>query len=519
MIKLMDKNKKIYIKPNIKLSKFEKSYDNYEDDLDMNNIILNKISERKEKVHLEIFNLIEENMKNIEDKLDFNKEDENLFLNTSKNVEEDNFRNYSGEKISIISFTNSNMQTNSFEKEKKSINNSFQKYDKYKMRNSNNSKNECKKDLNNINIKNKKKNQTIKNKTNLKKAIICKKAHDINNAFDTLTDRETLVNNSNFINFNISSDILDNENIKEERIRNNQSITITDKNNLNKINIKCNTIQKTPSKKNIIKFDNYNNNKKKSNSKESKQNYIPHNFSLYDSTSTSNTLEKNKNKFKFHQSTEENYNNINYLKKNETELIKFFEEMNLPSIYTNKFIVNGFDDLNVILILTKSSIAITNQNLKDIGIANASHRAKILIHLEEKAEIIPYYLKNDIIYNKTKNNNITSNNDNYLNSELYKFFNEIECDKYLNNFKLNGYFNIDLLFSQMLTRQPIDITMLKEDFSIDNEISRYKIMKKLETETKNYVKKLKKRNVCNINNTVIYDDKIYHNSCEPCLIF
>ena len=193
--------------------------------------------------------------------------------------------------------------------------------------------------------------------------------------------------------------------------------------------------------------------------------------------------------------------------------------MNLPSIYTNKFIVNGFDDLNVLLILTQSGIAITNQNLKDIGIINAGDRAKILIHLEEKAEIIPYYLETDIIYSNSVNNSISEYNDRNMKDRLFNFLKEIGCDRYINNFKLNGYFNIELLLSQMLTRQPIDKNMLKDDFYIDNENNRNKILKKLEIETKNYVKKLKGRSVCSINNTIVYDDKIYRNSCEPCIVF
>ena len=50
------------------------------------------------------------------------------------------------------------------------------------------------------------------------------------------------------------------------------------------------------------------------------------NYSLFDSTSTSNTYEKHKNKFKFHQIIDDSYNiNTNiYLKYNKTELINFF---------------------------------------------------------------------------------------------------------------------------------------------------------------------------------------------------
>ncbi len=158
--------------------------------------------------------------------------------------------------------------------------------------------------------------------------------------------------------------------------------------------------------------------------------------------------------------------------------------------------------------MTKTSIAITNQNLKDIGIKCPGHRAKILIHLEEKADIIPLYLEKDIIYN---DKNIYLNN-----NSLFKFCNEIGCQKYLNNFRRNGYFNSELLFSQMLTREPITKQMLIEDLGIVNEENINRIIKGLNEEGINYFKTLKKKNK---NLKIFSDDKLYHNSCEACQIF
>ena len=168
--------------------------------------------------------------------------------------------------------------------------------------------------------------------------------------------------------------------------------------------------------------------------------------------------------------------------------------------------------------LTKTSVAITNRNLKDIGILNTCHRAQILIHLEEKAGIIPYHLERNIIYNKND-----SNRDNKIIGErLFNLFSDIKCERYLNNFKLNGFFNVELLLTQMLIRQPINSEILKEDFYIDDELSRNKIINKLEIESRKYMKKLQKRNLNNNNinnNTITYEDKLFHNPCESCLIF
>ena len=142
---------------------------------------------------------------------------------------------------------------------------------------------------------------------------------------------------------------------------------------------------------------------------------------------------------------------------------------------------------------------------------NASYSAKILIHLEEKAEIISFYLEKDIIYN--------DNNKNFndkCSEKLLNFFKEIECEKYLNNFKLNGYFNVELLLTQMITRQPINERILKEDFYVDDENMRKNIMKKLENEARKYIKGLDKRN---IKQAIKYEDKTYRNHCEARLIF
>jgi hypothetical protein len=71
---------------------------------------------------------------------------------------------------------------------------------------------------------------------------------------------------------------------------------------------------------------------------------------------------------------------------NSTEAMKeidtFLKSMELEK-YTATFIKHGFDDLNMIVDQMKSETAITDKNLKDIGIALPGHRAKILLKLEE----------------------------------------------------------------------------------------------------------------------------------------
>lgn len=499
----MEKRKIIKINTKRKSVKINKIKEYSEDNIDCGEedpiILMNK---RKGKIQEEIFYYINKNMEKIESKLDSGIDD-NLFINSSRNLDDLNFENYSGEKISIMSFSNSNSKTKIMEKEKKSNNNSYHNIDKNNNINSSKLFGKVNTDSKN-NINNKKTIKSNKKRLNLKTIVMSEKKSKNNfiSAIDICPKDEFLIKN---YNYRKSSDILqtDKFNEKNKDIKKN---LFSDRKKARPLTNIFNTPEMIEQKKQINTNES-SNKKSKQNLKEGKINLTSKNFSLYESTSTSNTCEKNKNKFKFHESI----NNNNYLKKNEIELNNFFNEINLPLSYTNKFIENGFDDLNVIILSTKTILAISNQNLKDIGIMNASHRAKILIHLEEKAEIIPFYLEKDIIYNDNNKNFNDKCSEKFLN-----FFRDIDCEKYLNNFKLNGYFNVELLLTQMITRQPINERILKEDFYVDDENMRKNIMKKLDTEATKYIKELNKRN---INQTINYEDKTYRNHCEACLIF
>jgi len=450
-------------------------------------------SKIKETIHLEVINLIKENMTNIESKFA-----DICTNNNSRTFEEDNFKNYSGEKISIFSYSQN-------DKSEESFSNWHQKRDNNTQEIKNKIK--CKKEFQYI-FRVQKKNIIKKNRFSRKKLL--SKINKNNNNNNNSLDKETLVNSSYIGRINNSS--LENDYIEKEKEKEKEKqeiLSYSERTLENKFNYQ-NSSDRT--KKYILKANStqISNQKVKSCFKEG-QNSVHNNFSLYESTSTSNTYEKNK--LKFHQS------DAKYFKKKEKELIHFFDEINLPLNYAKKFIENGFDDLNIILNLTKTHISISNQNLKDIGILNASHRAKILIHLEEKAEIIPYHLERNIIYNKSDSNSTNK----IMGEKMSKFFDEINCEKYLNNFKLNGYFNIELLLTQMFIKQPINSEILKKDFYIDDELCRNRIVNKLEIESRKYMKRLQKRNINrnNINeNTIITNESnMSHYPCEYCLIF
>ena len=106
--------------------------------------------------------------------------------------------------------------------------------------------------------------------------------------------------------------------------------------------------------------------------------------------------------------------------------------------------------------------------------------------MEENADVFPFYLEESIIYSNN------SCKDNLSNDSLFKFLSCIGCEKYANNFRRNRYYNSEILLSQMLTRESISEKMLKEDVCIDSEYIVGKIIKSLNVESRNYIKKLRK---------------------------
>jgi hypothetical protein len=434
------------------------SFMNKKSQLSLNNMTYKEylLKKKKEKIKADIFSLINKKMESIERKMDNNNCDE-ISNNNSKSKNEVIFQDYFGERISTLQI---------LEQENKNNSNDIYYKNEY--------------NLNNYDLKYKKK---IYNKYENLNLINLKKISDSkqkDTSVESLSETQTIINGSYF------SDLCDTLELATINTNKKRSYNII-KNKLdykNKNKLKKILIPKTPLKNSTNYNDNNNTNTlSKIFLKEVKPNY------LYDSTSTCNTDTKNKNK--------------------NSELVNFFTEINLPLVYAIKFIENGFDDLNIILALTKTSTAITNKNLKEIGIKKASHRSQILIHLEERAGIIPFYVENKI-YNNNENNG----NDNKY--ELYKdklfiFLSRIGCEVYLNNFKRNGYCNIELLLTQMSTRQSIDKTMLIEDLCIENENDINNIISNLLLESKKYIKGLKKN--------VIIENNMNQSSCETCLIF
>ena len=244
--------------------------------------------------------------------------------------------------------------------------------------------------------------------------------------------------------------------------------------------------------------------------KEESLNYCHNNSiipSFVQSLTTANTLNREK------YDSPLIINKTSKLFNKKAELSKFILDINLSKKYLNNLIDNGFDDLEVLIIQSKNGIALTDQNLKDIGINLNGDRAKILIHLEELAGNFPFLLEKNIIYS----NKIEKNK----NNSLYTFLASIHLEEYINRFYEKGYYNAELLYTQMVSKFPLTEDVLKTDFGI-NKIGHIKrIMLNLVSCSENYIQRLKYKNIENkyYKPIITFDSNPYLKACEECLIF
>lgn len=205
-------------------------------------------------------------------------------------------------------------------------------------------------------------------------------------------------------------------------------------------------------------------------------------------------------------------NNKKIKQKNKKEnIFKFIQEINLPKEYANNLIDNGFDVLDVLISQTKKGIALSYQNLKDIGIKLPGERAKILVHLEEISGNFNFNLDKEILY---------ANKIDIKNNSLYKFLHRINCEKYINDFIDAGYYNSELLYLQMVSRQPLNEDILIKDIGLDKNDAK-KIVNSLIEGSKNFIEDIKyieENKEKNKNRFIILEENNFK-SCDMCLIF
>jgi len=205
-----------------------------------------------------------------------------------------------------------------------------------------------------------------------------------------------------------------------------------------------------------------------------------------------------------------------------SKIFEFITEINLPKEYANNLIDNGFDNLEMLISQTKNGIALTYENLREIGIKKPGERIKILLHLEEISENFHFIFPKSI-YN---NNNYDNDNSGIKNKSntLRIFLEKIDEKKYFKNFWENGIYNVEVLFVQMISKQPLNENILMNDLNIKKQDAN-KIIIKLYEYSRKYINKLKiinkrKKTEENIisNSSIIYEENNLIKSCD-CILF
>ena len=160
--------------------------------------------------------------------------------------------------------------------------------------------------------------------------------------------------------------------------------------------------------------------------------------------------------------------------------------------YFNKLQDNGFDDINLLISQAATDNPITDLQLKEIGINNIGDRSRILIRLEENANNFGSSLPNEVYYICENIDNIDINEDDNIN-RLFQWLNKINLGEYLDNFLINGYYSIELLLFQMISKNPLNEDILKNEIEINKIGHRSRIINKLIEESKDFKKRLKKK--------------------------
>ena len=216
-----------------------------------------------------------------------------------------------------------------------------------------------------------------------------------------------------------------------------------------------------------------------------------------------------------HSTNKENkelYNSLKFSK-----IIEFITEINLPKEYANILIDNGFDNLDVLIYQAKHGIALTYENLRDIGIKKPGERIKILVHLDEISNNFNFYFPKKIFSDDYEINNNCNT--------IKNFLEKIGMKKFLNNFIQNGIYNVELLYIQMGSKQSLKKDILIDDLDINANEAK-KIFFKLYENSRNYINKMKILNKRNIkdyqdinNKSIVYEENNKNKSCDMCILF
>ena len=200
-------------------------------------------------------------------------------------------------------------------------------------------------------------------------------------------------------------------------------------------------------------------------------------------------------------------NNINH---NNTEinlnysLEEFLSEINLnQKIYCDLLRIHGFEDIKLFIKQEKKSSpneSVAYSELRKISILVPGVRAKILIHLEEKAGNYNFQVPKEVYYNYIncdKLGNLVINMEDENIKKIYNWLKMINVENYLKNFFEGGYYSIELLLMQMNCKNPIEDILIKDELGITKVGHRSRIINKLVEDGKKFLIKLREKTINN----------------------
>ncbi len=210
------------------------------------------------------------------------------------------------------------------------------------------------------------------------------------------------------------------------------------------------------------------------------------------------------------------------------EIYDYLSEFKMEK-YTETLINEGFDDVVFITDQMKGKEIITDSYLKNIGISMAGDRAKLLIkfQLDSKDKDFEFnsYLPEEKIFYISNVNSENYKKDKNLN-ELFEWLHYLKLHKYFTYFFYNGYHSLDLLYMQMLSKNPLTDEILKNDLNINKYGYRLRLMNKLYDDSNKYYNKYSKLSTINsniVNSDIIRDVDLQNeekkNSFCNCILF
>ena len=189
-------------------------------------------------------------------------------------------------------------------------------------------------------------------------------------------------------------------------------------------------------------------------------------------------------------------------------LYEFLSQINMHKYY-DVFNNNGFEYVNLIIEDYKLGNYLSDVQLKLIGISNPGDRARILIRFEEKSNLFDFIVPKSVYY-LINNFDKIENDINII--KLNNWLKKIKLEEYLIKFINNGYYSIELLLMQSLSKNPLSDDILKNEFNIEKLGHRTRILNKLNEESKNYFNHLR-------NSKITFHVEENPKICSECFIF